>query len=476
MRGGIKQWAGIMGIMGVSGSVVGMAASPTLALQRGGKGAVTLNCAVDLRRRAVLETSSDLRDWRARYAFNTGRNGNVIHFPAAAAAAFYRLRLANFPLPAGLVWISPGSFLMGSGEYEEGREADEGPRREVRIDKGFWMGRTEVTVKQFVSVMHYNPTMEDTASFLPVNRVSLTEAKQYCQRLTATQRKRGVIPPGTAYRLPSEAEWEYACRAGTQTRFNFGDDPEYQKISAHAWCRLNTARPMPVGGKLPNAWGLYDMHGNVFEWCLGWYTPYPHGVRFGYDKIRNYRGGSFYCPLEYLRSASRHPGKEEHSELIGFRVVLGADSETVLPLNEVAPPKAAIEWAADGTWARVSGASATPESGVRYSTHTWLPTLRSPAQPPLLTAPGVVKMIAFRENFTCSKAVEVVIQQVAPPEALRANGTLLIKAVPAGIPEYALADGVWHAYTRPVTVPAESAVSVRIRRPGWLTSPVVTLL
>ena len=113
----------------------------------------------------------------------------------------------------------------------------------------------------------------------PVETVSWNDAVAYCAALTTRQRAAGWIAPNAVYRLPTEAEWEYACRAWTSTRFSYGDDSGYTNLTNYAWYYGNSDyQTHPVGQKLPNAWGLYDMHGNVFEWCQDWFDTYPGGI------------------------------------------------------------------------------------------------------------------------------------------------------------------------------------------------------
>lgn len=156
--------------------------------------------------------------------------------------------------------ISPGAFTMGSE-----REALAAPPYKVRITKPFYLGITEVTQEQYLRVMETNPAyFKDTGkSCLPVEQVSYRDAIQFCQRL-------GEID-GATYRLPSEAEWEYACRAGTESAMDSG-------TVSRAWCQSNSdGKTHPVATREPNAWGLYDMNGNVWEWVLDCAHVYPSG-------------------------------------------------------------------------------------------------------------------------------------------------------------------------------------------------------
>ena len=158
--------------------------------------------------------------------------------------------------------ISAGDFLMG------GKAQDNVPIRKVRITQPFYLGVHEVTQQQFKSVMGYNPSFFNYNSpNHPVDSISYDTAIEFCNKLSAKEKR--------TYRLPTEAEWEYACRAGTTTAFYFGDDPSELPKYVWGWGKhvRNANRPMPVGTRKPNPWGLYDMSGNVSEWCSDWYDP-----------------------------------------------------------------------------------------------------------------------------------------------------------------------------------------------------------
>jgi formylglycine-generating enzyme required for sulfatase activity len=152
---------------------------------------------------------------------------------------------------------------MGSPDSEQDRERDEGPQTLVTLTRGFWMGRYEVTQGEYLAVMESNPSYFTGDTNRPVENVSWNDATNYCAKLTVRERAAGRLPAGWEYRLPTEAQWEYACRAGSTNRFHYGDDPGYTELANYAWYTINTGSTQAVGGKLPNQWGLYDMHGNV---------------------------------------------------------------------------------------------------------------------------------------------------------------------------------------------------------------------
>ena len=238
-----------------------------------------------------------------------------------------------------LVYIPAGSFMMGSSrsaaqlarEYEtrEERFADEFPQHQVRISEGFWMGQTEVTQGQYKSVMNAQPwsgekyVQEDANN--PAVYVSWEDAATFCRKLSQQESE--------TYRLPTEAEWEYACRAGTTTRFSFGDSDS--SLGDHAWFRDNTWEvgqeyAHSVGQKEPNPWGLYDMHGNVWEWCSDYYgkdyyykSPIvdPNGPSSG--PSRSLRGGSSGLTMNALRCSYRpdYVSSDGSDSSVGFRVV-----------------------------------------------------------------------------------------------------------------------------------------------------------
>ena len=211
-----------------------------------------------------------------------------------------------------LVWIAPGSFRMGSPATEPGRQPDE-TLHAVRLSKGFWMGRTEVTQRQWTGVMGTNPShFSSCGPTCPVENVSWNDIQTFLARLNAKE--------GGGFRLPSEAEWEYACRAGSMTAYS-GANELTRRLA-----NFDGRRTVPVGSFPPNAWGLFDMHGNVWEWCADWYGPYgrgesrdPTGAPSGEKKV--IRGGSFYFGADSCRCALRYTHRPvDRGFSLGFRV------------------------------------------------------------------------------------------------------------------------------------------------------------
>ena len=203
-----------------------------------------------------------------------------------------------------MIWIPEGSFLMGSPAEEKGRYDREGPRHEVRLS-GFWMSETPVTQAQYMAVMGDNPARFKSNRNNPVEQVSWNQAIEFCGKITKLS--------GRHYTLHTEAQWEYACRAGTDTEYSFGNDEK--DLGKYAWFEANSNnQTQPVGQKDPNAWGLHDMHGNVWELCLDLY---------GKDKdARSLRGGSWGNLENDLRCSYRiylNPGDRDYG--VGFRVV-----------------------------------------------------------------------------------------------------------------------------------------------------------
>jgi len=285
--------------------------------------------------------------------------------------------------------IPKGRFVMGSPADEKHRRADE-VRHEVTISKPFYMGTYEVSQRQFYQLMmpkdydyegwqYKRGPLADGAAFHfrerphgiifrdnatggplidlhPMECLTWDRAREFCRKVTAMERKAGRLPKGYVYRLPTEAEWEYACRAGKRGPFNVDiDHTEVRNLKKFAfYSGLNrwTTNTSPCGDhRLPNAWGLYDMHGNVYEWCLDWYAPYakgkatdPVGPKKGKEKV--VRGGCFYlddttAPI-FMRTACRYalPTNMDFYAIVGMRLVLAPEITPPIPPAEPKSEKA----------------------------------------------------------------------------------------------------------------------------------------
>ncbi len=249
-----------------------------------------------------------------------------------------RLVLTLPKLGMVLVPIEPGSFRMGSNRGD----TDEHPVHLVRISRRFWMGRTEVTQAEYRAVTGKAPS-HFKGKTKPVESVSWDDAIRFCDKLTKREWRAGRLPRGYVLRLPTEAEWEYCCRAGTRRAYSWGNRLGEGNCNAEndegsdddGQCDYFTARglsvdsTMNVGQCSANAWGLYDMHGNVWEWCHDWYADrYPSsaaadpvGPTSGSTRV--FRGGGWCSSADNCRSATRDgrpPSFAHHG--VGFRVVL----------------------------------------------------------------------------------------------------------------------------------------------------------
>ena len=222
-----------------------------------------------------------------------------------------------------MVLIPAGEFEMGSPESDQSAYPMEKPQHHVRITKSFYLGKCLVTQEQWEAVMGNNPSHVKGPKN-PVEWVSCEDCQQFLDRLNA---KSG---PGVGkFQFPTEAQWEYACRAGSTTRYCFGD--EESGLGEYAWYRTNSDDHVhPVGEKKPNAWGLYDIHGNVWEWCQDWYdagyytnspADDPGGPATGSDRV--VRGGLWRRPARSCRSANRgHADGLGHGIEMGLRACL----------------------------------------------------------------------------------------------------------------------------------------------------------
>ena len=240
-----------------------------------------------------------------------------------------------------LALIPAGEFLMGSPDWELLAEDDE-KRHLVRITCPFHLGIHVVTQNEWVTVMSTTPWTDEEhvkeGERYPATYVTWKEARKFCRKLTEKDRAVGRLDATESYRLPTEAEWEYACRAGSRTPFYFPDGlgpyGEYMWYERNAW-DVDERYPHLVGQKRANAWGLLDMHGNVEEWCSDWYGKDYYGTSPEVNPLGPSKGSTIYCgparvcrggtwdmPFAFCRSALRsHMGASARDHAVGFRVV-----------------------------------------------------------------------------------------------------------------------------------------------------------
>ncbi len=273
---------------------------------------------------------------------------NVWTDPSAPPAGqrFYRAVLVAAPADTNLVFIEPGTFTMGSPTNEALRVLDE-IQHSVMISRGFWIENHLVTQGDYLAVVGTNPSYFTPAHGYsqdltrPVEMVSWFDATNYCARRTQQERAAGLIPTNYVYRLPTESEWEYACRAGTTTAFYLGSDLDSGQANFDGLYEYDAAvgtiydpsgivldETTPVGSYAANGWGLYDMTGNVWEWCQDLYGTYPagsvtdpQGAVTGANRVL--RGGSWFNLAQSCRSAQRinyYPTSKLN--FVGFRVFL----------------------------------------------------------------------------------------------------------------------------------------------------------
>jgi len=243
--------------------------------------------------------------------------------------------------------IAPGSYLMGTQEHPGSPKLGEQVHR-VKINHPFYLGVYEVTQAQYERIMGTNPSFyqapniqpaflhpnrlapkSDTSGY-PVEKVSWEDATEFCERLSDLAEEKAA---GRIYRLPTEAQWEYACRAGTKSSFSFDGEPN--NLGEYGWYWDNSrGQTHPVGELKPNAWGLYDMHGNVSEWCLDWFDQYPEttqidptGPTHGIYKV--HRGGGWFVEASLCESASRDFEDPKSRLSVGFRVVASASNQSL---------------------------------------------------------------------------------------------------------------------------------------------------
>jgi formylglycine-generating enzyme len=280
--------------------------------------------------------------------------GDIPHFTSPRKVAFEEptgpVKGESFSIPdvnLDMLWCKSGTFMMGSPEEEDSLKFGDDTQHEVTLTKGFFLGKYEVTQEQWERVtrasrsrenldrggglllglwakmMGSNPSLYKGAT-LPVEMVTWKKAMQFCGKLMQMEKAAGRLPEGWVYTLPTEAQWEYACRAGTTTRYPFGDTITPMQANYEE----NVFKTTPVGTYPPNAWGFHDMLGNVWEWCLDWYGKYPSGSVV--DPVgppsglqRVVRGGSWNCLGRMMRSANRLKyWPDTRNNYLGFRLSL----------------------------------------------------------------------------------------------------------------------------------------------------------
>lgn len=253
---------------------------------------------------------------------NSASNNTIVIAPLKMSAGEITTVDLGSDVSIDLVWIPPGSFTMGSNSNEVDRDSCEGPTHNVTFDRGFWLGKTEVTQKQYKHLMGTDYSYFQTEGLDgPVDRVTWNDAMSFCEKL---QTMLGDSFENGTVMLPTEAEWEYGCRAGTTSAFS-GD------IDDIAWHKDNSDKQSHVcATKAPNTWGLYDIHGNLWEWCLDTYQRDYTGAptngqawSIGMNQLAVIRGGAWRVAPSRCRSATRNYFAKDYSNnYIGFRVAV----------------------------------------------------------------------------------------------------------------------------------------------------------
>jgi formylglycine-generating enzyme len=327
----------LLGLQGVLGQ-----APPILGLQVKG-GNANLSVAGDSGTPCTIQYATNLlsgNSWLAlsNYTLFTNQGVVVDSNSAALGPRFYRVLIS---VPTNMMWVRAGTYVMGSPTNEPDRDTDE-TQHTVTLTNGFYVSRYLVTQGAYLAIMNTNPSYFASNQLAwPVETVSWFDASNYCAQLTQQAQSAGQIFSNWSYRLPTEAEWEYACRAGTITPFYYGTnllsgmanfDGEYPYMGGVGTTNnpngIFLNQTTTVGSYQPNSLGLYDMAGNLREWCLDWYGAYPtnsvsnpQGTNNGTERV--FRGGAFNSQGDECRSARRdsyYPTSRFNT--IGFRVVL----------------------------------------------------------------------------------------------------------------------------------------------------------
>jgi formylglycine-generating enzyme required for sulfatase activity len=263
----------------------------------------------------------DFNAWRAR--LRDRKMGDAVENVVSYSSATFLLPVFTNSMGMEFVLIPAGSFMMGSADNDSEADDDEKPQHKVSISKSFYLGKFEVTQSQWEAVMGSNPS-EFKGRSNPVANVSWDDAQEFIKRLNANERH-------SRYRLPTEAEWEYAARAGSTSAYSFGDDT--RQLVGYAWYLNNSKwKTWPVGQMQPNARGLYDMHGNVWEWVQDWYDDEYYSRSPGTDpkgpssgSYRVYRGGGWGDSTRNCRSAARQYAPDDRYSDLGFRLALSPE-------------------------------------------------------------------------------------------------------------------------------------------------------
>ena len=245
-------------------------------------------------------------------------------------------------LPIGsnitLTWCPSGNFRMGAHSNDKFKYDNEYPQSHVYFTKGFWIGITPITVKQYRSVLGDFPSSMNYDENLPIEGMQWDIAKKFCDVLTSRLQEIKFISGEIFVDLPTEAQWEYACRAGTDSIWHFGNEPA--ELDNYAWYKKNSNNTFhPVAKKLPNQWGIYDMYGNIPEWTLGNFYLYKllHTEQPIYDSLFEFansttmiiRGGGFRSPARLCRSSTRSVMDKGNSynDEVGLRIVINSNVE-----------------------------------------------------------------------------------------------------------------------------------------------------
>ena len=338
--------SGVRGTLAGLGMLLGLSAIPCRGLElqmRQQEGAYWLEITGTPNTRVDITTCPQFDGGSWEKAGSIVLEKRVVRWPLTMGmpSQFFRgsevvLEVKPGPDPARMVWCPSGTFRMGS-DVDETRPnlnwhmVSEVPATLVTLTHGFWMGAYEVTQREYLEIMGDNPSYFTNAANhldLPSDRLTWAMASNYCAKLSQRERLAGRLPEGYTYRLPTEAEWEYACRAGTTNRFYFGEyanywsEPLKTPLGEHSWYFKNSKGSVREPGlKKPNPWGLYDMYGNICEWVIDRAAPYPGGHVTNYcaNSWINLHGQSFTntAPAPWSTMAMYRSGNWNDTDLRG---------------------------------------------------------------------------------------------------------------------------------------------------------------